>query len=134
MKTLSNLSSCNLHKFLSSQLMPILMIDEGSAYRTVVTYFGWNHALDRYHFNEQITGSWEGLENREKFRQDIINILDSCTKRQYRERMSEAKKITQLERQNISWTKSRCMTTNLCILLLQMASLLGTFPQVERKV
>ena len=129
MKTLSNLSSCNLHKFLSSQLMPILMIDEGSAYRTVVTYFGWNHVLDRYHFNEQISGGWEGLKNSAKFRQNIIHILISCTERQYTERMSEAKKTTQLERPKIFFYQDVRLQACLCFHVRRL-----TFPLVERKI
>ena len=129
-----NLSSCKLHQISYSQPMPRLMTDEGSAYPTVVAYFGWNHVLDRYHFHEQISTSWEGLDNAEKFRQDIIDILDSCTERQYIERMSEAQTNYTTRKAKISWTKSRCMTTNSCMLLRQTASLLGTFPRVKRKV
>ena len=71
--------------------MARLMTDEGSAYPTVVAYFGWDHVFDRYHFQEQITSSWEGVDNPEQFRQDIIDILDSCTESQYNDRMSRAK-------------------------------------------
>ena len=71
--------------------MARLMTDEGSAYPTVVAYFQWDHVLDRYHFQEQISTSWEGLKNPDLFRHDIIDILDSCTESQYRDRMSSAK-------------------------------------------
>ena len=81
-----------LKTFQTPQSMPRLMTDEGSAYPTVVTYFGWAHVLDRYHFNKQITSSWEDLDEPHIFRDDIIEILDSCTERQYRELMSAAKK------------------------------------------
>ena len=67
------------------------MTDEGSAYPTVVSYFGWTHVLDRYHFTKQMTSSWVNLDDPSQFRDDIIEILDSCTVRQYTERMSAAK-------------------------------------------
>ena len=132
--TPSNLPSCNLHQISSSQPIPRLMTDEGSAYPIVVTYFGWNHLLERCHFNEQITSSWEGLEKPDIFRKDILLILDSCTETQYTDACQKRKQNTQLERQKIYWKKSRYMTTNSCMLLRQTASLLGTFPLVERKV
>ena len=72
--------------------MTRLMTDEGSAYPTVATYFGWEHILDQYHFNKKITLIWADLDKPHLFREDILDILDSCTERQYTERMLVAKK------------------------------------------
>ena len=55
---------------------PTLISDEGPSIQLMAEHFGWNQIFDRKHVTTKIVLNWGGLDNPDKFRDDVHQILN----------------------------------------------------------
>ena len=55
-----------------------LLSDQGPALKLTADHFGWNQVNDRKHITTDIPLYWGGLDNPDKYKDDIHRILDTA--------------------------------------------------------
>jgi len=69
----------------------VLMADEGASFPLVCEVMGWCHILDRKHFTDQITSTWQNAHDPKEYRNSIVSILNAPTVKKYNILMQKCK-------------------------------------------
>ena len=69
----------------------VLMTDEDASFPLVCEVMGWRHILDRKHFTDQITSTWQNVNDPKEYYKWNVTVLDAPTVEQYNTLMQKCK-------------------------------------------